>query len=442
MIDVHVPPQNLEAELSTLGSMMIDRGALETGLNMLRAEDFYRPANQEIFAALDALAARNEPCDLITVQEELRKRGKLEECGGTEYLMSAIDAVPTAANIEHYAAIVEEKALRRRLIAAATRIVAEARREDPDTPVETVLAEAEKAVLEVGTRRNRAAIRRLGEVCGELYGVLADLNARCVVPISVKPIADQCHGMMRGELIVLAGATSAGKSSLAMQLLLGAARSNPRYPSALITCEMTEDQVGLRAIAGGTRIPLRRILKGDLDEEHYSRIGDWIADIYEDPVFVVKAVDKTVGQLAGICRRLVAQGIQLIAVDHMQRICPERPNATEYETLTLAARVLKNTAVDLGVPIIAVSQLRRPDARGASKPTRHDLRGSGHIEENADQVWLLWREVQDDDGAGQARELTNAELIVAKGRMLGTGVVKLLFHGGRYMFFGLEDRNG
>lgn len=433
-----IPPQSLEAEQSVLGSMMLEPTALEKGLDILQTEDFYRPAHQAIFFALAELARRNEPVDLITVQEELRSTGKLDDSGGTEYLMTLADSVPTAANVEYYARIVERKAILRNLIATGTEIISAAYEEENED-IDLVLAQAEESILKVGQRRCGSRGRFMPDVYQELYYKLDQLPQQYSIPIGMKSLAYHCIGLGRKELIVIGARPRIGKSAFAMQLLQHAAAHG--FPAAIISCEMTEEQFALRELAKHSGVHLKQIFTGNIQDVHVSRIANAVGKLVRYPVYFEQANGWDMRRIASACRRLVSAGVKVIAIDHMQVIEPKNPRAPRREQLGQISRDCKTLAVNLDVPIIALSQLsRRVDDRADSVPGLADLKESGDIEANADVVMMLWRPLNDENDRTLGQ--TDAKINIAKARMLPPAMVTCKFEGRRFQFIDVTEDYG
>ncbi|MCX8052529.1 MAG: replicative DNA helicase [Armatimonadetes bacterium] len=441
-----VPPQNIEAEQSTLGSMMIEKTALEKGLEILRAEDFYRPANAEIFDCLAALAERDEPCDLITLQEELRKRGKLEECGGTEYLMALADVVPTAANIEHYARIVEEKSILRRLISAGTEIIAMAQNEAED--VDTITDRAERLIFQVAQRRIGEYFRPITPLVMSAWEWIErryrDKGEASGIPTGFTKLDHMTSGLQPSDLIIIAGRPSMGKTSLALDIAVHAAvKANQTV--AIFTIEMSAEQLVQRMLCAQARANAHRLRTGYFEDEEWSRIAKAASVLWDAPIYIDDTTDITALAMRAKCRRLKAEhGLGLVVVDYLQLVRSQKRLDNRQQEISEIARSLKSLARELKVPVIAVSQLSRaPEKREDKRPMLSDLRESGSIEAEADLVALLFRpdyyvqkEIEDTEsirgkeGTGydpEKRQVEVAEVIIAKHRNGPTGTVKLGF---------------
>lgn len=441
-----IPPQNIEAEQSTLGSMMIEKMALEKGLEILRAEDFYRPAHQEIFDCLAALAERDEPADLITLQEELRRRGKLEECGGTEYLMALVDTVPTAANIEHYARIVEQKAILRRLIAAGTEIIAMAQNEDED--VDTITERAEQIVFQVAQRRLGEYFRPITPLVMQAWEWIDrryhDKGEASGVPTGFTKLDHMTSGLQPSDLIIIAGRPSMGKTALALDIAVNAA-IKAKQTVAIFSIEMSAEQLVQRMLCSLARVNAHRLRTGYFQDAEWNSLATAANKLWDAPIYIDDTTDITTLAMRAKARRLKAEhGLGLVVVDYLQLVRSHRRLDNRQQEISDIARGLKSLARELKVPVIAVSQLSRaPEKREDKRPMLSDLRESGSIEAEADLVALLFRpeyyvhrEIEDteairgregEDESFEQRHVEVAEVIIAKHRNGPTGTVKLGF---------------
>jgi len=429
------PPHNIEAEQAVLGSMLLEHSALETGLEMLTPSDFYRPVHQLLFEALQALAGAGKEIDIITLTELLRERGKLKDCGGAEYLMSLVSSVPTAANIEYYASIVAEHSTRRRLIAAGSQVIAAAYRRDAD--LHECVAEAESAVFAVAQDRVRSGIVPMSDAYRAAYEHLEHADGQIGVPIGLRSLAHISLGMRPRELIVIGARPRVGKTALAWQLLVSAAKAG--YPAAIVSCEMDAEELAMRDIARETGMSIYRMLSGDMDGDQWARIGEAISVCYGLPLYCVDAIGWRMERIASACRRLVRQGVRIIAIDHLQAIEPDdlrQSRAVQVERIVYHCKAL---ARRLNIPILALCQFNRDiERRGRdARPVLADLKESGAVEQYADVIWLLWRSMDETD----TRPVSEAEIIVAKQRMLRPGVVRCAFEGRKFRFLDLDTHH-
>jgi replicative DNA helicase len=441
-----VPPQNIDAEQSTLGSMMIEKTALEKGLEILRSEDFYRPANSEVFDCLAALAERDEPCDLITLQEELRKRGKLEDCGGTEYLMALTDAVPTAANVEHYARIVEQKSILRRLIAAGTEIIAIAQNEEED--IDAITDRAERIVFQVAQRRIGEYFRPITPLVMQTWEWIDrryhDKGEASGVATGFTKLDHMTSGLQPSDMVIIAGRPSMGKTALALDIAVHTATKS-KQTVAIFTIEMSAEQLVQRMLCAQARANAHRLRTGYFQDEEWDRLAKAANALWDAPIYIDDTTDLTSLAMRAKCRRLKAEhGLGLVVVDYLQLMRSQRSMDNRQQEISEIVRGLKSLARELKVPVIAVSQLSRaPEKREDKRPMLSDLRESGSIEAEADLVALLFRpeyyvqrEIEDTEavrgkeGAGydpDKRHIETTEIIIAKHRNGPTGTVKLGF---------------
>lgn len=452
-----VPPQNLEAEQSVLGSMMIDRNALEKGIDILRAEDFYREAHQVIFDALLSMAERAEPVDIVTVQEELRSRGRLEAIGGTEYLVALIDSVPTAANIEYYARIVEEKAILRRLIDAATQIASMSYGHVED--VDALVDRAERLIFQVSQKKMGQHFVPLETLAFQAFEKI-DKQYREKVRVSGLPTGFEdldmlTSGLQPADLIIVAARPSVGKTAFCLDIARHVAiRQNKTV--AIFSLEMSKEQLALRLICSESRVDSRRVRTGHVQDEDWPRLAEGVARLYEAPIFIDDSTDISALQIRGKCRRLKAEhGLALVIIDYLQLMQASRRAENRNQEISEIARSLKGLARELDVPVIALSQLSRAvEQRQDRRPVLADLRESGSIEAEADVVIFLYRkayyarkevvipqdEALDEEVYESTSKLDNtADIIVGKQRNGPTGAIRLVFLDKFACFENLEE---
>jgi replicative DNA helicase len=439
-----IPPQNLEAEQSTLGSMMIDRAALEKGIDMLQPEDFYRDAHQKIFDALISLAERNEAVDIVTVQEELRTRNQLDAVGGTEYLMALIDSVPTAANVEYYAHIVEEKAILRRLIDACTQIASQSHGQVDD--VDAVVDQAERLIFQVSQKRMGQYFTPLNMLAHQAFERIEDqYREKAVVSGLATGFTDLdaiTSGLQTSDLVIVAARPSMGKTALCLDIARHVSIREQK-PVALFSLEMSKEQLALRLICSESRVDSHRLRTGYIQDKEWPIISAGVGRLYTAPIFVDDSTDISALQMRGKCRRLKAEhGLSLVIVDYLQLMRSHRRAENRNQEISEIARSLKGLARELQVPVIALSQLSRAvESRTDRRPILADLRESGSIEAEADVVVFLYRKAYYDrkelivSGAGAEvaeteggiAETDEAEIIVGKQRNGPTGTIKLAF---------------
>ncbi|NLN79140.1 MAG: replicative DNA helicase [Armatimonadetes bacterium] len=440
-----LPPQNLEAEQSTLGSMMLDRSALEKGMEILGAEDFYRPTHQEIFDSLISLAERDEPVDLITLQEELRRRGKLENCGGVEYLMALVSSVPTAAHIEHYSKIVEQKAILRRLIAAGTEIIGLAHGEDED--IDNITGRAEQLVFGVGQRRLGEYFKPITPLLNDAWDSITqryhDKGVTSGVPTGFAKLDNMTSGLQPSDFVIIAARPSMGKTALALNLALNAATS-AQQTVAIFSIEMSAEQLVLRMLCMMARTNAHRLRTGYFGNDEWALLSEATGKLNNAQIFIDDSTDITHLGMRAKCRRLKAEhGLSMVVVDYLQLMRSHKNTENRNQEISEIARGLKSLARELKVPVIALSQLSRAvEKREDKRPMLSDLRESGSIEAEADLVMMLYRpeyyqikEVEDTEsvrgregeGGSAQRHVEPTEILIAKHRNGPTGTVKVGF---------------
>lgn len=441
-----IPPQNLDAEQSTLGSMMIEKTALEKGLEILRAEDFYRPTHQQIFDALASLAEQDEPVDLITLQEELRRLGKLEDCGGTEYLMALVDSVPTAANVEHYARIVEEKSILRKLIAAGTEIIGMASNEDE--PVDVLTDRAERLIFNVAQRRIGEFFQPITPLIDKTWDWIDkryhDKGEASGVSTGFTKLDHMTSGLQPSDFVIIAARPSMGKTALALDMAVNAA-VKIRQTVAIFSIEMSAEQLVQRMMCAKARANAHRLRTGYFQDEEWDRLAKAANELWDAPIYIDDTTDMTHMAMRAKCRRLKAEhGLGLIVVDYLQLMRSHRNIDNRVQEISEIARGLKSLAREMRVPVIALSQLSRAvEKREDKRPMLSDLRESGSIEAEADMVMMLYRpdyyvikEVEDTESVSgrdgsrfdaDSRHVEPTEIIIAKHRNGPTGTVKIGF---------------
>lgn len=436
-----VPPQDLRAEQSCLGSMMLEAEALMAGLGLVSAADFYRPVHADIYAALQSLAAKNEPVDLITLQEELRKRKKLDDCGGTEYLMALVETVPTAAHVEHYAKIVATKAESRRVIAACTELLATCH--EPDTTHAADLFVTKALGTDV---RQATEFHGIAEVAGWVGSDLIREDSgdkREGIPYGVPRLMKLCYGVEpESELTLIGGRPSSGKTLLLNQIAVNAAQ---QQKTVIFFSEETTVKRLVRRMAfslAGVDPHLFRLRQWDSDDdasEAHSRVANALNTLYQmEPHIVLCDRSLPLSQLIPSARRAILRHkAAVVLVDYLQIIgvdTKKRENRnTEVQEI---CRQLKGLTQDTGVPVVAATQLSRPAKGTNPRPTLADLREGGSQEAEADKIVMLHypdgavEEVVYENGRAKPQKV---EFVLAKNKDGPKGVVNAWFEPGRFV---------
>jgi replicative DNA helicase len=440
-----IPPQSLEMEQATLGSMLLERAAIEKAGEILRPDDFYRDAHRVIFETILALVARDEPVDILTVQESLRAQDVLDNVGGTPYLVQLMDSVATAANVEYYAQIVEEKAILRRLIDASAQIQALAHGEHES--IAEVVDRAERAVFGVAQRRVGAYFHQMRPLVFSVFEQVEFRSDNKTATTGLATPFDDLNymtaGLQNSDMIIIAARPSMGKTSLALGMAQHAAIRD-RKTVAVFSLEMSKEQLCLRMIGSEARVDAHRLRTGYLDPDDWRRVGGACASLADCPMYIDDSPDCSVMEMRAKCRRLKAEhGLGLVVVDYLQLIRGHRASENRTQEISEIARSLKSLARELQVPVVALSQLSRAvEQRPDKRPLLSDLRESGSIEAEADIVIFIYRDTyykmkeavgaDAPGGNGQDRrpgeeKVEEAELIIAKQRNGPTGKVKVSF---------------
>jgi replicative DNA helicase len=417
-----VPPQNIEAEDSVLGSMLIEKEAVMTALELLTPEDFYREQNRVIFRRMAEMAEVPEAVDLVTLADKLRSTGELEKVGGMAELARLANFVPTAANVEYYARIVAEKAVVRRLIAAATEIASAAYRGTDE--VDDLLDKSEELIFQVARRRTHQSYVALKDVLVETLEKLeymASHGGETVgVPSGLGDLDRLTSGFQPSDLIILAARPSVGKSSLGLNVARNVALKAD-LPVVVFSLEMSKEQVAQRLLCSEAALPSQKLRNGYLDEDEWRRLSSALGRLGEAKIYIDDTPSISVMELRTKCRRLQAEhGLGMIIVDYMQLMRPSRKAENRQQEISEISRSLKGLARELNVPVMALSQLSRAvEQRQKQIPQLSDLRESGAIEQDADIVMFLYSDPEDLENTIQ--------LILAKQRNGPTGSIKLFF---------------
>jgi replicative DNA helicase len=424
-----IPPQNLEAEMALIGSLLVDREIMGIISEIVRPEDFYAHVHETIYSALNHLYERGEPLDKITVAEELRRRNRLEDVGGLSYLSSLMDTVQTAASAAYYAKIVREKAVLRRLIHAGTRITQLGFELEED--VEGALDQSEQMVYEIGMRQMHGEFTPVSRLLKPAFEHIDKLfhsrGDRTGLTAGFRDIDEMTTGFQPGNFIIVAARPGMGKTSFALNMAVAAAREESE-PIAFFSLEMSNDELVQRLICAEAHISMHDMRRGNIKPHHWEKISDAMGVLNELPIYLDDTGGLSVSEIRSRCRRLKSStGLSAAFIDYLQLLRPGvlSKGANRNEELSDICRTLKTTAKDLGIPIIALAQLNRGvEARTDKRPMLSDLRDSGSLEQEADMVAFLYREGYYHN---DVPEPDLSEFIIAKHRNGPTGTVKLRF---------------
>lgn len=422
-----IPPQNLEAEQAVLGSTMLEKEAVYAVLEIIQPQDFYKDSNQLIFEAVQRLAERNEPVDLITITDELRTLGNLEKAGGVTYLATVANSVPSAANVEYYARIVAEKSLLRKLIKASSKISALCFEEQED-PV-SLLDQAERLILSISGGSGKGNIASIRSV---LLETLNKIESLYLQNTSVTGVASHYHaldrftsGWQKSDLIILAARPAMGKTSLCLNIAQNVAVKD-NLPVAVFSLEMSKEQLVQRMLCAEAMVDAQKLRNGRLTEEDWVRLTNAVAPLSNAPVYIDDTPGITVMELRSKTRKLKAEkGLGLVVIDYLQLMQGNKRTDNRQQEISEISRSLKALARELDVPIIALSQLSRAVEQGNEKrPSLSHLRESGALEQDADLVMFIYR---DEYYNPESEKKNIAEVIIAKHRHGPVGSVELGF---------------
>ena len=417
-------PQSVEAEMSVLGAMILDNEVISLVIPILNKLSFYKTAHQELYQVIVDVYDKGQPVDLVVLREELKKRSLLEKVGGVEYLMELEEAVPTIGNVEYYANIVREKAIKRNLIEVAATIQKQSFEESTDT--EQLLDASERAIFDITQKKFNTASTKLNEILKETFSRIENLHDRqsrlTGLSAGFYDLDDITCGLQPSELIIVAARPSMGKTSIVLNIVehVGVVE---KKPVVIFSLEMSAQQVAQNMLCSHARIDAHKLRMGFLDDKQWSDLSYGLGSLSEAPIFIDDTPGLTVLEVRAKARRLKAQyDIQLVAVDYLQLMESSRAENRQQE-ISVISRGLKSLARELKIPVIAVSQLNRSvESREGHRPRMSDLRESGSLEQDADVIALLHRDNYYDPDKDNT-----AELIIAKQRNGPTGVIKLTF---------------
>ncbi len=425
-----VPPQSLEAEESVLGGILIENDALNLVLDTVKSEDFYRKAHRKIFDCAVNLYERNEPVDLITLTNELKKAEELEGVGGAAYLASLVDKVPTAANIMHYAKIVREKAILRHIIRASTDIIEESYQEGED--IEEFLDSTEKVILNISERMGRSSFYPIKSVIKDSFKTIEKMYTEGAespgIVTGFKDFDKITTGFQPADLVVVAGRPSMGKTSFCLNIAANVALKQ-KLSVAVFSLEMSKEQLVQRMLCSESRIDsslLRGGQSGEVGEEDWYRLTRAAGELAEAPIYIDDSAQITPLEMRAKSRRLkLSSNLGLIIIDYLQLMRSRGRYENREKEISDISRSLKALAKELSVPVVALSQLNRGvESRVDKRPQMSDLRESGAIEQDADLVAFIYRdEVYNSD----TEDKGIAEIIISKHRNGRTGVAKVAF---------------
>lgn len=436
-----IPPNNIEAESSVIGAMILDKEVIPKVAEILKSEDFYREDHREIYESVIDLFEKAEPIDLITISERLNSRGTLERIGGLEYLSNLADSVPTTANTVRYAKIVEEKSVLRRLICEATSVVDLAY--EAQEEVCHILDYAEKKIFGILQKRNDGSFSPIKDILVDTFNRLEELynNKGQIIgiPTGFTDLDFKTSGLQKSDLILVAARPAMGKTSFALNIAQNASVL-ARVPVAVFSLEMSKEQLVNRMLSSEAMVDSQIMRTGKLLDEDWQKVARALGPLSEAPIYIDDTSGTSIMEIRAKCRRLkLEKNLGLIVIDYLQLMQGRGRSESRQQEISEISRSLKILAKELNVPIITLSQLSRAaEQRADHRPVLSDLRESGAIEQDADIVMFLYR----DDYYNPDTERKNiAEVIIAKHRNGSTGAVELAWLGQYTKFANLEKRS-
>jgi len=424
-----LPPQNIEAEQAVLGAIILDNEALPKSLEILEQDDFYRESHRRLYRAILDLFEKNEPVDIVTVADYLRKNGDLETVGGVSYLSTLADSIPTSANIRYHARIVREKALLRNLIRTATNITARVYEDSSDA--DEIVDNAERMIFEIAEQRTKTSFASMKDVIKDTFKMIEHLydkkEAITGVASGFKDLDELTSGFQPSDLIIIGGRPGMGKTAFALNIAQHTAM-HMKEPVAIFSLEMSKEQLVMRMLCSESMVDSARVRKGFIGKEDWPKLTSAAGRLADAPIFIDDSSALTVLEIRAKARRLKMEhgGIGLVVVDYLQLMRSRGNFERREQEISEISRSLKALAKELRVPVIALSQLNRSvESRHEKIPTLADLRESGAIEQDADVIIFLYRDEVYNKNSPNNRG--TADIHVAKQRNGPIGTVKLSF---------------
>ena len=435
-----VLPHSIEAERSVLGAILLDNRTLNEALEFLNGDDFYRESHRRIFLKMVDLWEKSRAIDLVTLKEALADSDELERAGGPAYLASLIDGVPRSTNIEHYARIVKEKSVLRRLIFASNQLISKCYAQDEE--LDSVIDLAERSIFEIAEERIISGFIPIKDIAKASFEALDQLTERkeliTGVPTPFSRFNELTSGLQPSDLVVIASRPAMGKTSLSLNIAqyVGKREGNT---VGIFSLEMSREQLLLRMLCSEARVDAHKLKTGYLGEKEWRRLGQALEVLSRSNIFIDDTPAISVVEMRAKARKLkIEHGLSLLIVDYLQLVHPTGQYQNRVQEISCISRALKGLAKELRVPVLALSQLSRaPEIRKRHRPQLSDLRESGSIEQDADLVCFIYREeeyepTKENEGI--------AELIIGKQRNGPTGMMKLVFRKEFTTFFDLSTR--
>lgn len=424
-----IPPNNLEAEQSVLGAMLLDKEAISISTEIISGEDFYREAHKEIFEAIVEIYEKGEPVDLITLTEKLKTRNTLDAVGGITYLTNLMDAVPTTHNVRYYAKIIEDKSILRRLIKESSDIISKSY--EGKEEVAEIIDDAEKGIFNISLKRSTQGYVHVKDVLNTNFDKIEELYLNkgklTGVPTGFTDLDSKLSGLQKSDLILVAARPSMGKSSFMMNIVQHAA-VREKTTTVIFSLEMSKEQLTQRLLCAEALIDAHRLRVGDINEDEWVKLARAMGPLSEAPIFIDDTPSISVAEMRAKCRRLkLEHNLGLIVIDYLQLMQGKGNSESRQQEISEISRSLKALAREINVPVVALSQLSRaPEMRADHRPILSDLRESGAIEQDADVVMFLYR---DEYYHPDTEKKNIGEVIIAKQRNGPTGTIELVWLG-------------
>jgi len=424
-----IPPNNIEAEQSVLGAMLLDKEAISTATEYISGDDFYREAHKEIFEAIVDIYNRGEPVDLITLTEKLKTRNTLEAVGGITFLTNLMDAVPTTHNVKYYAKIVEDKSLLRKLIKSSNEIIQKSYQAEED--IGEIIDDAEKGIFNISLKRSTQGFVHLKNILNANFDRIEQLYLNkgkiTGVPTGFHDLDNKLSGLQKSDLILIAARPSMGKSSFMMNIVQHAA-VREKTTTAIFSLEMSKEQLTQRLLCSEALIDAHRLRIGDINEDEWVKLARAMGPLSEAPIYIDDTPSISITEMRAKCRRLkLEHDLGLIVIDYLQLMQGKGYAESRQQEISEISRSLKALAREINVPVVALSQLSRaPEMRGDHRPVLSDLRESGAIEQDADVVMFLYR---DEYYHPDTEKKNIGEINISKQRNGPTGTIELIWLG-------------
>lgn len=434
-----LPPQDLEAEKSVLGAILIDSSAINLVAEFLKIEHFYIPEHQLVYSCMLSLFEKQQPIDLITLKNEISHKGDIKKIGGVSYLSDLINTVPSSAYIEHYGRIVKDHYTKRRLIEFSSRMIEKAFDAKGDT--KKLLDQAEIEIFSLSQQHLHRDFIELKEILAESFERLEEFVKKGKhlrgVSTGYTDLDNKLAGLQDSNLIVLASRPGIGKTTLALNMALHVA-TKEKLPVGFFSLEMSKEELVDRLLVGQADIDAWRLKTGKLSEDDYRRITEAMGVLSEAPIFIDDTPGISILEMRTKARKLkIEKNIKFLIMDYLQLADSGRRFESRVQEVSFVSQGLKNLARELKIPVMAVSQLSRAvEQRGSKRPQLADLRESGAIEQDADVVMFIYHENESEDLLDSSKRLV--KLYIAKHRNGPTGEIELMFRGDRIKFYGVE----